>query len=427
MLALHLALFLPLHKPPALEEFQLPNGLTVLLRPVPQSKTVALVLLFNLGEDHDPPGKSGLAHLVEHLFCVAAAGPTKARSYEEMARRYPRGSNAQTGDRYTVYAVVFPTSEVEKELADLAARLGELKITEADLQQELPRMQVELTNMFGRIPQLAAMNHARDLLRPSSRGGRKGGRMEHLQTITVQEAQNHWQRYYKPRNATLLLVGNLDPQLRQQITNRFGALPAGEVPPLPQEPKLPQFATAKEVPSPPQQAAAEVCLGFLAPAPTSEDYPAFLLLLTRLQQSRLRLEPPGSRRAIFALLDDPAVLYLARTIPEKTTGKEALTSLEKFVTAVVQAPLEQKEVAMVIWQYGRFLGMSDPSPFDLAGNPYGVAFALGRCRQLGIDGPTLKKRLEAVTDADLQRVAHKVFGPGKSVSVIVTPQGKPER
>src|SRR5262249_57946256 len=59
---------------PRRTRFRLENGLTVLLRPVRGSGDVALVVLYSVGGDHDPRGKSGLAHLIEHVSVTAAAG-----------------------------------------------------------------------------------------------------------------------------------------------------------------------------------------------------------------------------------------------------------------------------------------------------------------------------------------------------------------
>ena len=99
--------------------------MTVILRPIRDAKTTALIVLYSIGSDHDPEGRSGLAHMVEHLYMTAAAGPEKARTAEEFARRYSDGANGQTGDRYTVFSTVFPGKDLDQELADAAARMGE--------------------------------------------------------------------------------------------------------------------------------------------------------------------------------------------------------------------------------------------------------------------------------------------------------------
>ena len=61
-----------------LKPFKLNNGLTVILRSVPTANKVAFVVLYNIGENHDPIGKSGMAHLLEHMYVTAAASDTPA-------------------------------------------------------------------------------------------------------------------------------------------------------------------------------------------------------------------------------------------------------------------------------------------------------------------------------------------------------------
>jgi zinc protease len=64
-----------------------------------------------------------------NVYLTAATGQAKARTTREFNRRYAQGANGQTGDRYTVCATVFPRSELETELKDAAARMGNLKIS----------------------------------------------------------------------------------------------------------------------------------------------------------------------------------------------------------------------------------------------------------------------------------------------------------
>ena len=130
--------------PSSVERFRLDNGLTALLRPVAGASDVAVAVLYAVGGDHDPEGLSGLAHLVEHLYVTAAAGGSPARSAEEMMRRYPKGWNAETGDRYTVFAGVVAADALAAELHDAAARMGDLRIAESDLVRERPRILLEL-------------------------------------------------------------------------------------------------------------------------------------------------------------------------------------------------------------------------------------------------------------------------------------------
>ncbi len=77
------------------ERFVLENGLTVYLRPIAGSKQTSLVVLYAVGESHDPAGRSGLSHLAEHVYLMAAAGKQKARTVEEFSGRYPDGPTAR--------------------------------------------------------------------------------------------------------------------------------------------------------------------------------------------------------------------------------------------------------------------------------------------------------------------------------------------
>ena len=123
-----------------LGRFRLDNGLTVLVRPIQGANDVALLVLFKIGGDHDPEGRSGLAHLVEHVYSTAAAGADPSRTADALFRRYPSGCNAQTGDRYTVFATVFPKGDLEKELAQASARMSDLRLSPGDLDREVPRL-----------------------------------------------------------------------------------------------------------------------------------------------------------------------------------------------------------------------------------------------------------------------------------------------
>ena len=222
---------------PGSERFVLENGLTVILRPIAGTTSIALVVLYTVGGDHDPPHKSGLTHLLEHVYVTAAAGQAKARTAEEFAARYPAGANGQTGDRYTVFATVFPKSDLQAELNDAADRMGDLHVNDDDLAGERTRLLIETGNMSRYIPALAAVNEVRELVRPTPLGGRRGGSFLYFQKSTAQELQAWWGRYYKPRNAIVALSGAIDSAAaRESIKADFGTLLSGEQAPAPNEP-----------------------------------------------------------------------------------------------------------------------------------------------------------------------------------------------
>jgi zinc protease len=403
----------------------LENGLRVILRPVAGARQTAVLTLFSIGGDHDPDGQSGLAHFIEHLYVTAAAGERPAGTAEELMRAYPAGWNAQTGDDYTVFATVVDGSQVDAEIKHHAERMGSLRITDTDLRRELPRIEQELANMFGRMPAIAASNLARERVRPTPLGGRKGGRMEHLRKIMLPQLQSRWEAYYKPQNALLVVAGAFDTEhVRRNIKTAFGSLPSGKEIPAATAPKklLPAAAELVDV-TPIQPGLPSVAsLTFSVPPPSSADYPTFLVLFHRLMAA----SPTGAFNASstepavrYALLDDPNVLSIVTQMLPDETLDQVDARLKEFVRRAANAPWQAAEPAMTKQNLALFLGTMPLPDLAIAGNVYGVAFSVGRQEQLGVDGQSLAKKLDRVRERDLKRIAEKYFASNSGAVIVV--------
>ncbi len=410
---------------PCAPRFRLDNGLTVITRPIQGANDVALLVLYKIGGDHDPEGHSGLAHLVEHVYITAPAGAEPARTADDFFRRHPSGCNAQTGDRYTVFATVFPRGQLENELAEASARMSDLRVSSGDLDRELPRLLDEVANMFGRIPALAAVNNARELVRPSPRGGRKGGLPDHIRSITLDEVRSHWKRYYKPANAIVIVAGAVDEgEARRAVTAHFAGIPAGELVPAAGEPGPTRAGTIRELAVRPLQPQAEpaACLAYGAPAPGSESYAPFLVIVGRLfAASGQSGRQPGRTTIYYPLLEDPGVLGLSAAPQPGEPGMQTVTRLEKLVADVVAPPIRDDERAGTRQMFGFFLGTSDLPDFALARNLYGVALALARREQLGLDSVKVGRALDTLTEAELRRAVAEYLAPVRDGASIVSP------
>ncbi len=403
---------------------QLSNGLKIVLRPIKGSPNTAMVVVYAIGGDHDPQGLSGLGHTIEHVYLTSAAGDRKARTTEELSRGNSGGANGQTGDRYTVFSARFPLEDLDRELADAAARMAGPRVTEDDLERERPRLIQEVQNMFDNFAALAAMNNARELVRPSPAGGRHGGRPEQLRAIGLRDIQARLNHYYKPRNATIALAGDFDPPtVLKAIARHFDAIPSGEAVPAPQNPGTPRFF----VPVRPRTGKADeaqgeptACLAYPAPAPDSPQYPAFLILIMRLWAAGDRLGGSGvtGSPVYFTPLDDGAVVAISASLKGGETPVRAFARIEKFVADTIEPKLEHGEAAAVKEQLSMILGLGEVPDELLGRNPYGVAFSLVRRDQIGLDPARLARAIDAVTDADLHRVAAEVFAPTRHAGAL---------
>ena len=407
----------------AVERMVLDNGLTVFLRPIRGAKQTALVVLYSLGSDHDPAGRSGLSHLAEHIYLTAAAGGQKARTTEELLQRYPDGANGQTGDRYTVFATTFPEKELDKELLDASARMDDLRVMPSDLDRERPRVLEEIGNMFANFPALAAQNNARELIRPSPFDGRHGGEAGQLKSIRTLDVQEHLGRYYRPRNAILAVSGAFDSaRARQSISKHFAKLEPGEKAPPARPPGPPRFGAVKEIAAksadPDGQPMA--CLAYLAPAPESDLYAPFLVLVSRLWAGAEKLGGDAQGFPVyFTPMDDGAVVAVSTPARPGETPRAAFDRLEAFVSETIGPRLRDDEPANTLREMGPFFQTISVPDEQLAANPYGVAFALGRREQLGIDPARFNRSLEAVTEPALRRAAAEFFDHARHAAAFV--------
>ena len=411
----------PPPQPP--EEFTLDNGLTVMLRPMQGTEKVALVVLYAVGGLHDPNGQSGLAHLVEHCYMTAAAGTTPQRDIQAYMARYPDGWNAQTGDDHTVVAGVFKREALERELQDAAARMKHLRVLDADLEREKPRILAELANMYASMPHLAAMNLAREKVCPSPYGGRRGGVADHVNAIPIAAVQQRLKQYYKPKNATLVLAGAFDAAAaRTAIEKHFGSIPSGDaMPKPPQRPKakLPATETVHARPIRPGPPAA-VGLAYAAPTTDSDLYAPFLVLVARLWNRAQTLgAAPGRMPVHYAPLDDPAAVCICAPVRAGEKPAEAVARLEAFVAEAGQGEITTSDRMVALQSFNFAFGLLSLPDRMLVQNLYGTAFAMGRRARMGADSAALKQAIETVTTDDLRRAAEEVFAEKARAAVVV--------
>lgn len=407
------------------DRFALDNGLTVILRPA-DVPNVACAVLYDVGDANDPPGRSGLGHLVEHVYVTAAAGNRPAGDAFAWLNRYGGQANAQTGRDYTVVATVFGAGRLESELADAAARMGRLDLVQADLDREKPRLLKELDNMYDFLPHLTAQNLAAGAAAPLAEGHRKGGARDAVEALTLDDVQRHYERYYKPANATLVLVGGFDPQqARQLIEARLGPIEAGEPPPSPPPPAEPALGRIRGVETSKPRFGnfpdAVATVAYRAPRPGDDLYAAFVVLVGRLLESAL---PDFQRGGVvqpvsWAPLDLPELVFTSAVVGPGRSDAEAVAALRERVRKAVTIAGDEVDAEFVIRQYGLLLGLA-PLPDAVMGmNPYVVAFSLGRRDQLGLDPQTLTAQIEALDADDLRRCAEAIFADERSAAVVV--------
>lgn len=408
--------------------FALENGLRVILRPVDATDEAALLVCFDFGENADPAGKSGLAHFIEHLYLTAGAGERASRAFDEIVSQYQGLFNGQTGEDYTVFATVFPAGELQRELEDAAARMGALHITQADVDRERPRILLELENMYGGISGLGALNRARESLRPSREGARKGGAEDVIRELTIEELSAAADRWYKPSNAYLVVAGAFHPEkTRARIETLFAPLPRGEAPELHQR-EIRQEPGTSVLEGTEPDAPGVVVLAYPCPPAGREHAAAGAILVPRLvakaQESgdyTGRFPPP----VFHPVLDDPYLLYVGSLLQDNESPEAAVARLDARVAAALEGPVQIAERMSVRNGSGMFLGFVDPPTGIPAQGLYGLAFSLARRAQLEIDPKVVASALESIDEAGLKAARDAVFNSTHRAAVVILPMAPP--
>ncbi len=211
-------------------QYQLDNGLTVVLDADPDAAQVAINVGYGVGSIADPPGRAGLAHFVEHMMFHEAG---TLGTGELSARLEAQGAivvNAiTTFDRTEYFAVLLPAG-LEEAIALEAERMGSMGSAVRSDRVEDEKRIVE-NELFDRIydgPFGFAEMLAHELGYPEDHPMRRLpiGTLEDIDAITVEDVRAFHRGFYVPANATLVIVGNFDVErVRGVVAAKFGALP----------------------------------------------------------------------------------------------------------------------------------------------------------------------------------------------------------
>lgn len=212
----------------------LANGLRVYAVRDPGSAEVSVQVWYNVGSRDDPRGRSGFAHLFEHMMFKASRNLVPEQ-FDRLTEDVGGFNNASTNDDYTNYYEVVPANHLERLLWAEAERMGSLVVqqdffaSERDVVKEEYRSRV-LAAPYGRMFYLYFPEISYDVL-PYGRPGI--GSIEDLDAATIEDVRAFHATYYRPDNAVLVVAGNFDPaQLDRWVDHYFGpiARPAGAIP-----------------------------------------------------------------------------------------------------------------------------------------------------------------------------------------------------
>ncbi|MET0389436.1 MAG: pitrilysin family protein, partial [Polyangiales bacterium] len=227
----------------------LANGLTVSSLFDPHTANVSVQVWYKVGSKDDPAGRSGFAHLFEHLMFKATRN-LPPETFDRLSEDVGGSNNAFTAQDMTAYYEIVPANHLERVLFAEAERMGSLVVDQAAFESEREVVKEELRQRvmnppYGRLfslylPRETYLEH------PYRRPGI--GSIEELDLATIDEVMAFHTTFYRPDNAHLIVVGQFDEaQLNGWVDRYFGTIPR-PARPLPRHAVLePQRTAARDV------------------------------------------------------------------------------------------------------------------------------------------------------------------------------------
>ncbi|MBS2019956.1 MAG: insulinase family protein [Deltaproteobacteria bacterium] len=217
------------------DKFVLPNGLLVVLHREPTASSAFVEVRYHVGSKDDPPGRSGFAHLFEHLM-FQGSRHTGDKDHMQWLEDFGGESNAGTNEDHTDYHESVPTSALPLALWLESDRMAyPLDKTDAD---RFTKEREVVKNEYRQHYDDVAYGHVANIARTAVFGEDHPyarptiGDPRELDAITLDELRSFARTYYRPNNATLVVCGAFDTAaMKALVTKYFGTIPPGPPPP----------------------------------------------------------------------------------------------------------------------------------------------------------------------------------------------------
>jgi zinc protease len=358
---------------------KLRNGLRIVVLPDATSPVVAVAVYYDVGMRSEPEGRTGFAHLFEHLMFQGSASLQKSEHFS-----YVQGSggvlNGSTHVDYTNYYEVLPSNATELAMFLEADRMRSVSLTTENLENQVAVVQNEIrvnvqNRPYGGFPWLQIPPVLFDTFANSHDGY---GSFVDLEAATLEDAQSFFDRYYAPGNAVLAVAGDVNPdQVLAWAKQHFGDIPARTVPKPPAFTEPPLTAERRTVVEDRLAPAPAVALAWRTPNPkdlaTFLPYVVLAEVLTdgdaaRLQdrlllKDRIATSVGGYVGIMGDPLDarDPTPLLLEVHHAPEVAVDTVVAAVDEEIARLATDGLEQDEVARTVARMvARYLRDVDP-------------------------------------------------------------------
>lgn len=406
----------------------LDNGLRVVLSPDRTVPTVAIALYYDVGSRNEERGRSGFAHLFEHMMFQGSANVGKGEHFQLIMNRGGSLNGTTSADR-TNYFETLPSNELALGLWLEADRMRSLAVTAENFENQRQVVKEELRQSYMNQPYAMSGLRINELAYGSywPYAHSTIGEMQDLDNAPLEAVQAFFDAWYKPNNAVLSIAGDFDPDEAMALVERyFGGIARGPVPPY--EPPELQPQTAERRESMPDQHAELPAFHIAYPIPPSrtDDHYALELL-------GLILGDGQSSRLYQKLVKEDEICQQISVGTDDRRGPDLFS-----VFAIMARGHEPAEAQTAVFEELARVGQRGVTARELekahnrvrAYFVFGLQTNMSRARQLAEfemywgDAELIRAELDrylAVTRDDIQRVANRYFEPTSRTVLDVLP------
>ncbi len=417
-----------------IEQFQLPNGMKVILSQDHSTPVVGLALAYDVGSRNEVKGRTGFAHLFEHMMFQGSAhvGKTEHMRYISAAGGMMNGF---TREEDTTYIETVPSEKLPTILWLEADRMRSLSVTADNLKNQQDVVKEEKRLSFDnqayanavrvRLPELAFSNYANQ--------HSVIGSMADLEAASLSDVQSFFKTYYAPNNATLVLVGDFDPkQARELVMRTFGDIARQPAPTVTNIAEPIQTAEKRDTMSDPLARLPALLMAWHGPSLGSPDSYALEILSSILFQgesSRGYQEIVKKRKLALAVQGGlrsqrgPSLFTLFSVYPPNVKTADLEQAIYAQIEAIQQSAPSVDELNRIKTRLraGRYTGGGSFGGLDtMLGRAIAIAdFAVFEGNPNLVN--TELERYMAVTPEQVQAVAKKYFTPQNRTILEVKP------
>jgi zinc protease len=408
------------------ETHTLTNGLKVILVEEHKAPVVTFQVWYRIGSRDEIQGKTGLSHLLEHMMFKGSPKYGKGE-FSRIVAKNGGSENAFTGRDYTAYFQNLSSDRINLSLDLESDRMAHLLMDpkEFNLEREVVKEERRLRTEDDPKSSLIEQMYAVAFLTHPYRSPVIGW-MEDINRLTPEDALRHYKTYYQPNNATVVVVGDIDPKsLLSKIKDYFEKIPKGLDPPIPSSYELEQKGERRIMIKRETQLPF-VFLGYHAPNYGSPDAYALNVLATllssgkssRLYQSlvydkKIALETGGE---YDAMTSDPDLFYFYGMTQRGQTVEALENGLYQVIERLQTQPVPDRELQKAKNQIeADFIFAQDSNFYQ--------AMQVGTAETVGAGIPYLESyvdHIRKVTSQDVIRVAQKYLREdNRTVGVLI--------